>query len=82
MQMFNKDYTAEYDVLKTLQTIKAATFAEANSEDGWYYNNLARVAVVIGLYFENLADGLQFREFGKDDMLQESFIEATEKVRR
>jgi hypothetical protein len=77
--MFNKDYVAEYDVLKTLQTIKAATFANAYSADHWYHDHLARVPWIIAQYFMDVAEGLEYREFGKDDMLQEAFVEATDK---
>jgi hypothetical protein len=80
--MFNKDYTAEYDVFKTLQTIKAATFAEAPDAEYWYQDNLSRVAEILGTYFEDVAKGLEDRGFGKDDMLQEGFVEAAGKVRR
>jgi len=77
-QMFGKDYTFEYDLLHVYKERYAKTVEKEHTEESWFRSyGSAFVPNMIGQYFEKAADGLEYKKFGKDEMLQEAFVEAT-----
>jgi hypothetical protein len=79
LQLFNKEYTFEYDLLAVYKERFEKTAAKAASEEAWFRSyGSAHVPNTISEYFTHLANGLEYYKFGSDDMLQEAFVETTE----
>jgi hypothetical protein len=78
-QLFGKDFTAEYDVTAALTSVKAAYFAKDGAEK-WFGKWPRFVPEAIGRYYTTLARRLEKDNFGRDDILQEGFIEAVTKA--
>jgi len=73
--LFKEDFKLEADIGDVLKKLLAAPEAI-----NWYkeYVN-QRAAEWTALYFENAVNQLEQKKFGSDDMLQEAFLESTEK---
>jgi hypothetical protein len=78
--MFNKDFTFEYDLLSVYKERYTKTVKEEYDEESWFRSyGSSHVPNMISRYFTEAAEGLEYQKFGADEMLQEAFVEATEK---
>jgi hypothetical protein len=79
LQLFNKEYTFEYDLLTVYKERFEKTAAQEYSEEDWFRSyGSSHVPNMISEYFTDLADGLEYYKFGSDDLLQEAFVESSE----
>jgi len=74
-KLFKEDYKVEADVGAILKKLLAAP-----DDISWYKDYVnERAAEWTALYFENAVNQLDQKKFGSDDMLQEAFLDATDK---
>lgn len=72
-EFFGKQYTFEYDVRAALDKLK-----QFPNEISWFKDRINQaLPQFISNYFESLVNNLEYLKFGKDEMLQEAFVEAT-----
>jgi len=73
-KMLNKDYKFEYDILASIRKLK-----EHPDDINWYKQYInQRVPEWTARYFKAAVEKLEKKNFGKDEMLQEAFVESTE----
>ncbi|KZV98884.1 hypothetical protein EXIGLDRAFT_274983 [Exidia glandulosa HHB12029] len=74
-KMFGKEYKFEYDVRATLDKL-----LQFPNEISWFKDRInSTVPDFIARYFKAVVRNLEEAKFGSDDMLQEAFVESTEK---
>jgi hypothetical protein len=77
--MFGEDYTFSYSLLEAYKARHSKWEDSERVEEDWFRSyGSTHVPNMIGEYFQDVANGLEYKKYGADDMLQEAFKEATE----